>query len=389
MRTWNTAGCSLAAIVLLLLPLPATAQQRGRRWLDAARDRRQRLEACDGLTVSGLLNAQSQIFVQDPDHRDADRHSVYYWMQLQQCLWTGACAIVEVEGGWGAGLDGIEPTYSFFDSDAGETAPLYIPKAYVSQYLADPSVSLNAGKLDLSSWFDVNDVANSGDIQFLSSALVNNLAIPFPQKGLGAMASFQPSDEFCVQAGLSDANAVTTHTGFDTAFEGDARAFSITELDWNPAFRAQPGHYRFILWNDQRILPRFDDGANETGHSGAALSFDQALTSRLTLFCRYGYEDPDVYPIEHFWSCGAQAKAILPKRPDDVFGFGVAQSILSLEHRRHGDDALAPSETLYELYYSIALFTHLAVSPVVQWDHNPLGEEKDVATAGARLVATF
>jgi len=389
-------GVALLSFVFMF-PHHAMAQQHGPSWLDpqrpleAAQAYQDHLQTNHGTTVSGLINAQSQMFMKSPEHEGKGRSSTYYWLQINQCLWTGACVSAEVEGGWGSGLDRLMETYSILNGNAGEPSPLYIPKVYLTQSLLNERLVLYAGKLDLSSWFDLNDVANSSDIQFLSSALVYNLAIPFPENGLGMMAEFNLSEQLYVQAGMSDAGAVSTHTGFDTAFEGDAKAFSLAELGWCPAIRDQPGHYRFILWHDQRELPRFDDDGDEAGHAGFALSFDQGLNDVLTLFCRYGYEDPDVYTIEHFWSCGAQLAKILSARPNDMAGLAMAQSILSPDYRGSSEPRPEPSETLYEAYYSIAINDYVTLTPVVQCIHHPLGEADadEVVTGGARLVLAF
>ncbi len=301
------------AVFLLVLPFRATAQQQGshgaylHRGFDAACDFRESLQSGHGLELGGLLNAQSQSLLSSPYNSGKNRSSAYYWLQADKTLWPGASFIVEIEGGWGEGLDRLVETYSVLNGNAGEPSTLYIPKAYLTQSLLDERLTIYAGKLDLSSWYDLNDVANSSDIQFLSSSLVYNLAIPFPAKGLGMMAAFSPSDAWYIQSGFSDAQAVSTHTGFDTAFADDARMFAIAEAGWCPVIRERRGHYRFMIWYNQLEYPRFDEQGDEAGSPGGAFSFDQGIHDVVTLFCRYGNADPDVYTIEHFWSCGAHS----------------------------------------------------------------------------------
>ncbi len=48
------------------------------------------------------------------------------------------------------------------------------------------------GRILLSDFFDTNRIANCEFVQFLSSCLVNNPTIPFPDAGMGAAARAVP-----------------------------------------------------------------------------------------------------------------------------------------------------------------------------------------------------
>ena len=194
-----------------------------------------------------------------------------------------------------------------------------------------------------------------------------------------------------MNAGVGDARAVTTHSSFDTLFDGDAAAFAISEAGWTPSLLGQPGHYRFILWNDQRSWPRWDQSGDQTAPPGVAISFDQRFEQGVTLFCRYGYEDPAVYQVEHFWSVGGQLSEFSSMRPDDVIGVGMAESILSRAYRDSTDPVGGPHETLYEAYYLFYLDEFVTFTPVAQLLCHPLADPDagSIIACGARLVVGF
>lgn len=243
-----------------------------------------------------------------------------------------------------------------------------------------------AGRLDLSDWFDNNEAASSGDMQFLSSALVGNLTLPFPQKGLGAIAGFKPVDWFYFQAGASDAKSVSTRVGLNNAFRG---AFFISEFGFSPKIRGFRGNYRFIVNSDREKLERVDDTGDKGEDYGYALSFDQQIAKHITLFCRYGFADRRVRDIQHFWSVGGQVSEPIPGCQDDVFGIGIAQSILGRDYRQACEKASA--ETMYEIYYNFSLHPFVKIIPNIQIATHPDAERDSSCNvvAGSRLVILF
>lgn len=339
-----------------------------------------------GTSIAFVINSQIQSALYAKTNKGKSRAAWYYNMALEQKLWSGAYAHFEFEGGHNKGIDKLLPTFSVFNSKAGEPAYFYINKLYLRQGFSQEKGFLAAGRLDLSDWFDINKVANSGDTQFLSASLVDNLIIPFPQKGLGAMAKFKPADWFYFQAGSSDAEAVSTRVGLDNSFQG---AFFISEFGFSPKIGGLQGNYRFIIDSDRVKLERIDGSGKKNEDYGYALSFDQQIAKQITLFCRYGFADKDVRNIQHFWSCGGQLREPIPGRKNDVFGIGLAQSIFGDDYRQA--NAKASAETMYEIYYNFNVYPFVKIIPNIQVVTHPDADKKSSCNVvvGTRLVAAF
>ena len=188
-----------------------------------------------GTTFAFLINSQVQSILYSKRNEGNTRASWYYNLAIEQRLWKDGLIHFELEGGHNKGIDKILPSFSVFDDNAGEISYAYVNKLYLNQDLFEKKLSFAAGKVDLSDWFDNNLIANSGDTQFLSSSLVDNLTIPFPETGLGAMTVFNPVDWFYFEIGASDAKSVSTRVGLNNAFGG---TFLISELGFSPKSRA-------------------------------------------------------------------------------------------------------------------------------------------------------
>ncbi len=65
------------------------------------------------------------------------------------------------------------------------------------------------GKIDLTNYFDTNEVANDETTQFLSSGFINNFAVEWPDdKGFGARFTFKPNNSFYISVIDADGNWV-------------------------------------------------------------------------------------------------------------------------------------------------------------------------------------
>lgn len=179
---------------------------------------RQYLDNTYGTAVGFLLHYDRQFILSAKDNKGKSGGVCYWNVELLQRLWRGATLVTELETDRGKGVDKFLPTFSSFNTNAGANIDLYLPVLYLQQDIGMEKGFLATGKLDISDWFDGNAVAACGDTQFLSCALVNNLAIPFPPKGLGALLNFKISPEFYLQAGAATARAAITKTGLSDGF---------------------------------------------------------------------------------------------------------------------------------------------------------------------------
>ncbi|MFA6357928.1 MAG: carbohydrate porin [Candidatus Omnitrophota bacterium] len=339
-----------------------------------------------GTTISFLTNVQIQSALHAKTNEGRSRPSWYYNVALDQKLWSGASVDFEFKGGHNKGIDKLLPTFSGFNSNAGQPCYAYITKFYLKQETFEKKLFLAAGRLDLSDWFDVNKAAGSSDKQFLSDSLVNNLIIPFPQKGLGAMAKFKPVDWFYFQAGASDAKSVSTKVGLNNSFQG---TFLISEFGISPQIRGFQGNYRFIVNSDREKLECIDGSGQKNGDYAYALSFDQQISKHITLFCRYGFADKEVRNIQYFWSCGGQLSEPISGRKNDLLGVGMAQSILGEDYRQA--NAKASAETMYEVYYNFSAHPFVKIIPNLQIVTHPDGDKSSSCDVviGTRLLIVF
>jgi len=357
-------------------------------WLKSFEQSRQEFAQKYGTSFAFLFHYDQQLILSAKRDSGKSRGLCYWNLEVIQQLWPGGSLAGELEVDRGRGVDKFLPSFSGFNTNSGNNLDLYVPELYFQQSLAQEKFFLAAGKLDLSDWFDDSAVAGSGDTQFLSDSLINNPTIPFPSKGLGALASFKPRDWLYVQAGAATAKAVSSKTGLSEGFNS---TLFLGEFGLTPAFGKLQGNYRFIFHLTHQTLNYIDESGTKKDTCGFALSFDQALTERITLFARYGFTNPKVRSIEHFWSLGGQLAEPLVGRKYDCLGFAVAQSITGKDYRDYNGPDTANSETIYELYYSYDLNHILTFTPNIQVMANPNADKTAITAvvAGVRVLCSF
>jgi len=367
----------------------------------------------EGITVGLSLTQVYQLNLEGglATHRHAGRYAGSYDLEgefdLEKLLKIpGALLYALAEGSWSAGLNdsSIGSLLGVNDDAAGDEA-IVLTELWYGQKFLDGKLRVRIGKIDLTGGFecrgcpvafDGSSYANDETTQFLSSALVNNPTIPFPDNGLGAAVYLEPVAGFYVSAGAADAQADARETGFRTAFHGADRFFGIFETGFAvDVAKGLPGAYRLGLWYDPQPKDRFT-GGTKRDDVGLYLSCCQRLlkenadaedTQGLGVFARFGCADSDVNEINAFWSVGGQYQGLLPGRDDDVLGLGVAQGLLS----RDAEAGRASQETIIELYYSAAVTGWLSVSGHLQYVNNPGGtnEVDDAVVVGVRAQISF
>jgi hypothetical protein len=359
-------------------------------WLDRFDLKRDEFAEKYGTTFSFLLNYSQQVILRDGINKGETQPVWYISLDASQRLWQGSTFFLELEVDKNKGIDKFIPTYSFFNDNGGKNASLYIPLFYLEQKLFKDKVTLDAGKLDLSDWFDLNMVANSADTQFLSTALINSYTIPFPAKGTAALAQFNPYDWFYFQAGAGTAKASSTKVGLSDAFNS---TLFLSEFGLSPKIKGLQGNYRFLYFFLRKKADLIeDDSENESNQAGFSLSFDQEISKRFILFLRYGFANPKVNEIAYAWSGGFQVNEPIPGRKNDYCAFGVAQNILSRNYRGYiGSDITASRETMLEGYYNFYLNEFLSLTVDIQAVLEPAADKNvhNPITAGVRLLAAF
>ncbi|MCP4260134.1 MAG: hypothetical protein GY774_21850 [Planctomycetes bacterium] len=239
--------------------------------------------------------------------------------------------------------------------------------------LYDNTMSLTAGKIHHSSYYNRNNFAGNARTHFLSNAFSRNPNRLTPNDGLGINATIKPNDKYYISVGFGDARANTKTSGFDTIEDGDF--FGAAEIGFTPTFtESGRGNYRFTFWHI--------DQTNETREGyGAALSFDQELKGDLGFFARYGYTEPQVTTIKNFASGG-----IVLRDPwgikDNLFGVGVSYDQAS----DGGKD-----EYSMEVFQRFQFTSRLQITPnvLVIFDPARPGESGPVPVFGIRFRSLF
>lgn len=292
---------------------------------------------------------------------------------------------IHLESGSGDGLDGDIATLSGLNDDADDDSNLRLTEVWYEQTLSD-IVRLRVGKVDLTTDFDTNAVANSETDQFLSSGFVNGLATEFPDdNGFGGMIWVSPSSLFEIGVGMADADA-----DWDNAFEDP---FAIAEVDFKPTIGGLQGNYRMFGWYNGKDHESLTDGSTDEHNYGFGLSFDQQVSDLVTLFARYGWQRGEVAELEHAWSAGFAIAGSAFGRDDDNIGFAYGMAMIGDDWKEF-DSASGidyTDEGHFEVFYNYAINEHLNISPDVQWVMNANGDKDsdDLFAFGIRAQVSF
>lgn len=284
-------------------------------------------------------------------------------------------AAIDVEATGGDGIDVKIPSFSLLNAVAGSTNDtVRFREAWVEHAALEDRLIMTAGKIDLTNYFDANGVANDENSQFLAGAFVNSAVLGAPGNGPGARLQAKLAEQLTLGLGYGSGDSDTS--------EVFKHGFGIAELDYTLKVGELEGNYRVYVTVDG-ALP---DGSNKLVQKNAfgfGVSLDQQLTDKLALFARYGQRDEDVYATKMAWSVGGQYAGLIPDRKDDVFGFayGQVQAVVGADSQ----------EKLAEAYYKVQVNDQIAVTPVVQYLINPLGNSAtdNVVALGLRSQVSF
>ena len=353
-------------------------------------------------------------------HNQDGRHTGSYDLEISTDLGAlagieGGSFYVHGEGSFpkkDLGTTSVDTLFGI-NADAGGRRTLDVTEVYYEQALLDETLRIRVGKLDLGGGFecqgcpvsfDGSAYANDETAQFLNGGLVNNPTIPFPDKGLGIVLYYNPIQWWYFGAGVADAAAVASESGFHTAFHDDNDYFSIYETGITPQLNSSngplQGAYRIGIWNDPQPKGNSDAAKMRKHDVGYYLSFDQMLAKEnddpedgqgIGVFTRYGYADGLRNDITNFFSFGFQCQGLFDGRDDDVLGVGFAQGCIS----NAADTTYAAThERVIEVYYNILVTPWLSISPSLQYVGNPKADEqptpaKDALVFGIRAQTTF
>lgn len=283
-------------------------------------------------------------------------------------------------------------------------------EAWFQQLLYKDQASILIGLHDLNSEFYATECSalflNStfGVGKELSQTGANGPSI-FPVTAPAIRFRAEPSKSAYLQAALFNAQA------------GDSNLPSDTKIKWNPGkgmlFIAEaaylrgreddgksPGKYAVGAWTYTRTFDHLTQTVPGTttplqaNSSGAYLLMEQHLGESLTGFLRYGIASTKTNQYGNSLGAGLVYVGLVPKRPKDRLGFGIARASAGGEHLANQlslGNRLAKTETAYEFSYRVEVRPGIAIQPDFQIVKNPsLDANRRSAKVGAlRLELNF
>jgi len=320
--------------------------------------------------VQGTINNDDNARAVLGDGRDVFDGSYSVDLEIHAPVGENGDLWVYLEGGEGDNVTDELGVLGGVNADAlgASVNPQISTWGYEHSFNDDLAI-LTIGKLDPVAYFDANNVANDETADFLSDFFINNNAVEFPDYTPGVRLTLNPTEMLEINLGWLENDA-----DFEDLFDD---SFGIVELNFKPKFLGKEGNYRFYGWVNGSDHAEWDDPTADEKGEGFGLSFDQELTDALTAFCRFGWQDEDVYEAEYYWTVGAAISGCMWGREEDVLAFAFGQAILGGDY----EDTLNlggvddGDESHFECYYSYKLNDHFTISPMIHVVTNPGGDD--------------
>jgi len=273
----------------------------------------------------------------------------------------------DVVGLSGSPPDSEIPTLSLIN---GYTARLIrqneinLREAWLRTELFSQTLAISAGRLDLTNYFDRNNVANDETSQFISDALVNNPALGLSSNGAGVAAVFDPKRSVNVKVGFQQSNPEAANLS--------ESIYSLVELGFvGTPIPTGEGNYR--VWF------RTDNSSGERA-TAVGVSLDQKLSPTATLFARFGSAEA-IVDRDLFYSVGVGFQNGMVFNRWDSWGFAYAHADLDAGDREH----------VGEFYYALGLSERLRLSAHLQYfkELPAAAETFGYVVPGVRFQASF
>jgi len=307
-------------------------------------------------------------------------------------------------------------------------------EAWLQYNFPDNRFSILAGRYDLNTEFYR---LTSADL-FLNSSFgigpefgLSGFAGPsiFPDTSLGVRLGYKPSPETVVRAAILDGAPLDRQDGSPDPFNPHNGVLLVAEAAWltrPSASDAPAAEHRFRIGRRATPLPyddkvavgawyytaSFDDLAavggrpggrpvQRRGEGGAYLLLDRLLFQsadnpdrRLTGFLQLGITNPVVDRFGTYVGAGLAMAAVLPGRPNDETGIGVAMARNGssyIDGQQYAGSAVDAVETAVELSYLAQVASWLALQPDIQFVIHPNTDPRlhSATVVQLRLELTF
>lgn len=275
------------------------------------------------------------------------------------------------------GLDNIE---------AFDTTKVF--SAWYQHRFGDSGLSVRLGLQDYNALFDVLDTAGV----FINSSFGLDPTVAqadvstFPTTSVGAVARWQSGNGLYVMGGAYDGtpglpgHQAGTHIDFrsgDGVFAaaesgitgGGAHPYKLALGGWfrtsryqDPAGRRRDRSSGFYVIGERRLWGRHDK------------------TPRFDAFFQLGIAASNRNLLNRYLGAGINVTGMLPARPDDIIGVGVARAHTSSTYRAALPTGARTAETAVELTYQAPINDHVFVQPDIQYIMDP-GADRQIGNA--------
>ncbi len=190
----------------------------------------------------------------------------------------------------------------------------------------------------------------------------------------GTYAHFAVTDDFTLAYGFYDgALASGVQTGLDAAPVFNGHYFTIGEADyaWLLGQQEKPGRFGAGGWAQTGTLSA--PGVTQNGAQGLYAFGSQRLwdlrsgvdNSGISAFFQFGFNDSNTMLANRYFGLGTTGFGLVPERPEDSMGAGLAWSWLN---RKYG---FRSNEAMLQAYYQVHLIGPAFFEPVISYIPNP------------------
>ncbi|WP_097458910.1 carbohydrate porin [Mangrovitalea sediminis] len=258
-------------------------------------------------------------------------------------------------------------------------------------------LSVRLGVQDYNALFDTLDSAGL----FINSSFgldpsVGQVGLStFPESTLGGVMRWQNDAGIYVMGGVYDGTPGLAGHPYGTHVEWRQGDGTFINLEAGVQVSGDDGYKLGVgAWHRDGD---FEDPKGNLRNSNQGLYFlgEKHFSSRylgvpFSLFTQLGGADASRNTFDHYMGAGMTFSGLVPGRPDDTAGFGIARVHLSNAYR----DVTAGStqaETAYELTYQAVFGDHFSLQPDIQYIQSPgaLSSVDDAWVVGARAEVTW
>lgn len=284
----------------------------------------------------------------------------------------GSLFFINMEAIGGDGPDQHFNTLSGINGDAGNTQSsdsvdrLTVLEAWGEFTMFKESVTITAGKIDLTNYFDNNASANDETMQFLSGSFINSSAFTVPSNSPGVRFRTTLANRYHIQFAMASID----NAGADIFDD----LYKIASLGWTFA----PGsdfESNIRIYGYQH--PHTDNSY------GWGVSFNKVLFGSYNIFGRYGQNESEfseIWGIKSSWSAGTRFVETIAQQ---TLAIGIA----------YGENtpiqAEVENERLFEIYVRRQINNWVHLSPIFQYYWNINGTGQEIALAGIRTHFNF